>query len=80
MSRCALSRSALSSLSDRGGLGFADQPQFLAQSLFDDPIKVRNEEHLQAALDTLHTRFGRDSIYVTNAMIRRQIHEHPAVA
>lgn len=32
------------------------------QSLFDDPLKMLHEEHLQAAMDTLHTRFGRDSV------------------
>ena len=40
----------------------------LQQSLFDDPVKVLNEEHLQAAMDNLQTRFGRDSITRASAL------------
>jgi len=32
------------------------------QSLFEDPKKARASENLQSAMDTLHNRFGRDSI------------------
>lgn len=31
-------------------------------SLFDDLSKVRADEHLQEAMDELHTRYGRDSV------------------
>ncbi len=34
----------------------------MQQSLFDDTKKSNNEEHLQKAIDTLHMRFGRDSV------------------
>ncbi len=37
----------------------SDAPQ---QSLFEDPNKALSKENLQAAMDDLHSRFGRDSI------------------
>ncbi len=40
----------------------------LQRSLFEDPVKILHEEHLQAALDALHTRFGRDSITRATAL------------
>lgn len=41
------------------------------QSLFDDPAKVLASENLQSAMDTLHGRFGRDSITRGSALAVR---------
>ena len=44
------------------------------------PYTGPDEAVMTTASNTEITRFGRDSVYVTTAIIRRQIHEHPAVA